>query len=46
VVLTSHVAALPPALQADFVDLVTDEIARREGAFSLDYVRLNLAASA
>jgi trans-aconitate 2-methyltransferase len=46
VVLTSHVAALPPALQAGFVDRVTDEIARREGAFSLDYVRLNLAASA
>jgi trans-aconitate 2-methyltransferase len=46
VVLTSHVAALPTALQTEFVDQVTAEIARREGAFSLDYVRLNLQAVA
>lgn len=47
VVLTSHVAALPEALRADFVDRVVAEIARREGGqFTLDYVRLNLAAYA
>jgi trans-aconitate 2-methyltransferase len=46
VVLTSHVSALPESLRDDFVDRVVAEIARREGAFSLDYVRLNLEALA
>lgn len=45
VVLSSHVAALPEPLRQDFTDQVVDEIVRREGAFSLDYVRLNLDAS-
>ena len=46
VVLTSHVGALPESLRADFVSAVVDEIARREGALTLDYVRLNLDAFA
>jgi trans-aconitate 2-methyltransferase len=46
VVLTSHVAALPESLRDDFVDRVVTEIARREGAWTLDYVRLNLDAFA
>ena len=46
VVLTSHVSALPEALREDFVDRVVVEIARREGGFTLDYVRLNLEAFA
>jgi trans-aconitate 2-methyltransferase len=46
VVLTSHVAALPESLRADFVSRVVDEITRREGGFLLDYVRLNLDAFA
>jgi trans-aconitate 2-methyltransferase len=46
VVLTSHVAALPEPLRDDFVQQVVAEIARREGGFSLDYVRLNLHAAA
>ena len=45
VVLTSHVAALPPALSDDFVEQVVAEIARRKGGFVLDYVRLNLRAA-
>jgi trans-aconitate 2-methyltransferase len=45
VVLTSHVAALPPALADDFVAQVVAEIARRSGGFVLDYVRLNLRAA-
>jgi trans-aconitate 2-methyltransferase len=46
VVLTSHVAALPESLRDDFVHHVVEEIARREGACSLDYVRLNIQANA
>jgi trans-aconitate 2-methyltransferase len=46
VVLTSHVAALPEGLREDFVAQVVDQIARSEGAFRLDYVRLNLEAVA
>jgi hypothetical protein len=46
VVLTSHVAALPEALREDFVNQVVEEVARREGGYSLDYVRLNLQATA
>jgi trans-aconitate 2-methyltransferase len=46
VVLTSHVAALPATLRDDFVDQVVVEIAHLEGAFTLDYVRLNMQASA
>jgi trans-aconitate 2-methyltransferase len=46
VVLTSHVAALPEQLRDDFVKLVADEVARSEGGFSLDYVRLNIQAHA
>ena len=45
VVLSSHVAALPDPLRQDFTDQVVDEIARREGALTLDYVRLNVDAS-
>jgi len=44
VVLTNHVASLPAELQDAFVAAVTDEIVRREGAPTLDYVRLNLEA--
>lgn len=46
VVLRNHVNALPPVLQDGFVADVTDEIARRQGAHVLDYVRLNADASA
>jgi trans-aconitate 2-methyltransferase len=46
VVLTSHVAALPETLRDAFVHQVVEEIARREGACSLDYVRLNIQANA
>ena len=46
VVLTSHVAALPDPLRDDFVSQVVDEIIAREGAYTLDYVRLNLNACA
>jgi len=46
VVLTSHVAALPEPMRDEFVERVVAEIARREGAFSLDYIRLNLDAFA
>jgi trans-aconitate 2-methyltransferase len=45
VVLSSHLAALPAALRQSFTDQVVDEIARREGALTLDYVRLNVDAS-
>jgi len=44
VVLTSHVAALPEPLRADFVNQVVDEIIKRQGGCTLDYVRLNLEA--
>jgi trans-aconitate 2-methyltransferase len=46
VVLSSHVAELPDPVRDDFVKQVVQEIARREGRFSLDYVRLNIQASA
>lgn len=46
VVLTSHVAALPEPLRADFVARVVDQVIKDSGACLLDYVRLNLDASA
>ena len=47
VVLTNHVSALRESLRDDFVDRVVVEVAsRNDGAFSLDYVRLNLEAFA
>ena len=47
VVLTSHVNVLADELRDDFVSAVVDEIARRnDGAYTLDYVRLNLKADA
>ncbi len=46
VVLTSHVSALPHSLRDEFVEQAVVEIARREGGFRLDYVRLNLEAYA
>jgi trans-aconitate 2-methyltransferase len=46
VVLTSHVAALPEPMRAEFVSQVVDEIIQRLGGCTLDYVRLNLDASA
>jgi trans-aconitate 2-methyltransferase len=47
VVLTSHVNVLPDARRDEFVTAVVDEIARRnDGGFVLDYVRLNLQATA
>jgi trans-aconitate 2-methyltransferase len=46
VVLTSHVAALPAPMRDDFVNQVVDEIIRRQGSCTLDYVRLNLDALA
>ena len=46
VVLSSHVAALPEPLRQPFTEQVVDEIARGEGAFTLDYVRLNVDAVA
>ncbi len=45
VVLSNHVAALPDPLRQDFTDQVVDEVARREGTLTLDYVRLNVDAS-
>jgi trans-aconitate 2-methyltransferase len=44
VVLTNHVESLPVELRDDFVAAVVDEIYAREGAYTLDYVRLNLEA--
>ena len=46
VVLSQHVAALPEALRQDFLQQVIDEVVRREGSPTLDYVRLNLDATA
>jgi trans-aconitate 2-methyltransferase len=46
VVLSAHVAALPAELSQDFVHRVVEEIARRQGAYVLDYVRLNVDAVA
>jgi trans-aconitate 2-methyltransferase len=45
VVLTNHVESLPAPLRDDFVAAVVDEIFAREGAYTLDYVRLNLEAA-
>jgi len=44
VVLTNHVAALPEPLRADFVTQVVEEVVKRQGGYTLDYVRLNLDA--
>jgi trans-aconitate 2-methyltransferase len=44
VVLTNHVACLPDERRDSFVAAVVDEIARREGGYRLDYVRLNIDA--
>jgi trans-aconitate 2-methyltransferase len=46
VVLTSHVAALPEPMRADFVTQVVDEVVTRQGDCVLDYVRLNMDAFA
>jgi trans-aconitate 2-methyltransferase len=46
VVLSRHVAELPESLRDAFVATVADEVAHREGGYSLDYVRLNLDATA
>jgi trans-aconitate 2-methyltransferase len=46
VVLRNHLNALPAALHDAFVAEVTDEIARTQGAYVLDYVRLNADATA
>lgn len=39
-----HVARLPAALQARFLDALTAQAARDDPAFTLDYWRLNIAA--
>jgi trans-aconitate 2-methyltransferase len=44
VVLSRHVAALPEPLREPFVEQVVAANAANEGAFTLDYVRLNLDA--
>ena len=46
VVLTKHVAALPEPLRDDFVAEVVEEVVKRQGGCTLDYVRLNLDAFA
>jgi trans-aconitate 2-methyltransferase len=46
VVLSNHMAVLPDNLRQAFADQVVDEIALREGRLCLDYVRLNVDASA
>jgi trans-aconitate 2-methyltransferase len=46
VVLRNHLNALPAALQDPFLAEVTDEIARTQGGYVLDYVRLNADATA
>jgi trans-aconitate 2-methyltransferase len=46
VVLTSHVSKLPEAARADFVGEVVAEVVERLGGCTLDYVRLNIAATA
>lgn len=45
VVLRNHLAALPPEQHDAFVAEVTDEIHSRQGAWLLDYVRLNADAT-
>ncbi|MBV9544430.1 MAG: methyltransferase domain-containing protein [Chloroflexi bacterium] len=44
VVLTNHVNVLPQPLREPFVNAVIEEIHAREGAYLLDYVRLNMDA--
>lgn len=46
VVLRNHLAALPARLHDAFACEVTEEIAQGLGGFTLDYVRLNVNASA
>jgi trans-aconitate 2-methyltransferase len=46
VVLRNHLAELPPELHQAFVDEVTEQIQQRLGGWVLDYVRLNVDASA
>jgi trans-aconitate 2-methyltransferase len=46
VVLRNHVNALPAALQGAFVSQVTEQIQHEQGAYVLDYVRLNADATA
>jgi trans-aconitate 2-methyltransferase len=46
VVLRNHLGALPTDLHEAFVAEVTDEIHTRQGAWLLDYVRLNADATA
>jgi trans-aconitate 2-methyltransferase len=46
VVLRNHLNALPAALREPFTTEVTEEIARVQGAYVLDYVRLNADAAA
>jgi trans-aconitate 2-methyltransferase len=46
VVLRNHLAALPPELHAPFVEQVSAEIQQRLGDWTLDYVRLNVDATA
>lgn len=45
VVLSNHVNVLPAELRDDFVRAVVDEVRTREGAYLLDYVRLNMDAT-
>ena len=44
VVLSRHVAALPEDLRDTFVSEVVEAIAANEGAYALDYIRLNMDA--
>ena len=46
VVLSSHLAVLPDTQRPAFLDAVVDEITRRLGGYILDYVRLNVDATA
>jgi len=46
VVMRNHLAVLPAALHEDFIHAVSQEIQRRQGAYVLDYVRLNADATA
>jgi len=45
VVLSAHLAALPEHLKASFAQAVVTQIHTQEGAYVLDYVRLNLHAT-
>lgn len=46
IILQRHVARLPADLQKPFLQAVTDEVKRRNGApFTIDYVRLDLRAA-